>query len=1409
MLDPRPRRSSLENGLRLLEEGDIPSAIEAMSRAARAWDADAVAAVDLLPTWAEALPWTQAAEGLQRLLSRAPTASGWRALGELLLASGRPLDAMDAFEAARTEGDEEGAQAGLARAMLDLGRADAALALLADLGPSSTPNLRILRAQALDRDHRGREADRAWKQLADTGEDGGAIRRPEVFLAAARARLADDPSRETDRRALHRARALVREGRTEEARPIAEGLARTVVVPSSVWHVLTRVRLAQGDTKSALQALEHALAQPASPRTQAALADAMADAGHAEAADRMLQVAASPDADLLVRAVAAAALVRLGRAGDALSLIEAVLDEDETWLPSRLDLARALTALGRAEEGRSAWKRVLELSPGHPEAIRGLDATKPGGEPGRTERGVARIHHDLGRSLLHRARYREAASAFRSALEVRPDWSEPWRMLGSAYLHLDEPTAALDAFRHALEHDPADGEAAWRLGELYREQGALPQAIAALDRTLELQPAHLKARAARGEARRLSGQFGPAAEDFEAVLKQVPEDRYSLVGLAAALNGLKRFAEARAIWLRAREQEPENALVTKGLAQSNGALRGAPPVAFEDVAREARPAPSAAKGDATDEESHYEAMDHVDRGRSHHKDRNYVAAIEAFKRALEIDPTCHEAALRLGMAFEDDRQFRKAISAYRTTLEIEPNHYQAATNIGEAYRKNEQYREAMVAYEQALGMKPEYLYALAGKAECHRMLGRYEEALLWFDRALASGPNHAFALQGKAASLNALQRYEEAHPWWRRAVELEPHSQFAQDGKTFCEAQLDSHEPPGTELPLSEDVEVDAESTTPTLDEQGRDLTELAREGKLPRVIGRDAEIRRVMKTLVRRLKANPILLGEPGVGKTAIVEGLAQALLLPDVPARLQGLRIVELSMGSLIAGTKYRGTFEERLREILKEASSEPGLVLFIDEIHTLVGAGRTEGGSLDAANILKPALARGEITVIGATTLAEYRRYFENDAALERRFQPITIEEPTAQAAIGLLSDVASLYEKHHGVKVAPDALAACVHLAIRFLPDRRLPDKALDLLDEACSEAHLEGIRVVDAEVVARVVAERTKVPVTRLTEAERGRLDSLESLLGARVVGQTEAVHTLSQAVRLSKAGLRSDHRPRGVFMFRGASGVGKTELAKALADFLFPEGDALVRLDMSEYADRFTVSRLLGAPPGYSGHGEDGQLTGPLRRKPYCVLLLDEFEKAHPDVQAVFLALMEEGEITDSDGRKVSAREAFIVLTTNAGTELRAGARMGFGSAGGMDAEALRRALEPYFRPELLDRVDDVVSFADLDLEALHPIATQRLQDVVDRAASRGLAVQWTPPVVDLVLARRKPGDRGARSVLRAVDVLVGEPLGRLMLALSPDARRSVTVRVVDGELRLDDRPMDVPNPGQGAVEPV
>ncbi|MDI7277125.1 MAG: ATP-dependent Clp protease ATP-binding subunit, partial [Anaerolineae bacterium] len=467
-------------------------------------------------------------------------------------------------------------------------------------------------------------------------------------------------------------------------------------------------------------------------------------------------------------------------------------------------------------------------------------------------------------------------------------------------------------------------------------------------------------------------------------------------------------------------------------------------------------------------------------------------------------------------------------------------------------------------------------------------------------------------------------------------------------------------------------------SPTPLLNRLGRDLTRLAREGQLKPVIGRRREMARIAQVLARTDKNTPLLIGDAGVGKTAVVEGLAQRIAEGKVPPHLQGRRIVEVQVASLVAGTKYRGELEERLAQLLREAS-QPDVILFLDEIHTLVGAGRGEGTTLDASNIFKPALARGEIRCIGATTLTEFRKTIEKDAALERRFQRIMVEEPSPAETLEILRQTRSRYESHHGVRLLDEALEAAVRLSLAYLPDRHLPDKACDLVDEACVRLRVGSASqwpsqeadkaaeppAVDADAVARVVAEWTGIPVGRLTEPEQERLLRLEELLRERVVGQEEAISAVAQAVRLARAGLKRPGRPVGVFLFAGPTGVGKTELAKALAEVLFGSQEELIRLDMSEYMEAHSVSRLVGAPPGYVGYDEGGQLTGALRRKPYAVVLMDEIEKAHQNIFDLFLQLFDDGRLTDAQGRLADGRNAIFILTCNVASELVGRPRLG------------------------------------------------------------------------------------------------------------------------------------------------
>ena len=1084
----------------------------------------------------------------------------------------------------------------------------------------------------------------------------------------------------------------------------------------------------------------------------------------------------------------------LGEHEEAIKWFERALERRPTHAFALRGKAASLNALERYDQALPVWNEALQLEPDSEFALHGLEQCRGADRSGSTDSsgqatwGAARVHLDLGKALLQQSRFDEAIQYLQRATDAHPGWQEPWLFLGVAFERSKRFDEALEAFRAVLGQDPEHLDAGLHLADALRKMSRFREAIDAYDRVLVHYPAEVRGLSGTAESLRMLGDYEEGRVWFDRSLALRPGDFFSLCGKAACLNALHRFEEALPVWTKAREAHPGSAFALKGLAYCELALRKGVDHLLEDISMESVPTASDVGAGAQGPITRQAACDEVDRGRSFHKDRDYESAIECFERALQLDPTFTEGALRLGMAYEDNRQYRQAIAAYETCLQLESDHFQAATNIGEAYRKNEQYVEAIDAYDRALQIKHDYLYALAGRAECMRMLGKYESCLEWFDRALSIGQSHAFAIQGRAAALNALQRFQEALPLWDRALDIEPQSQFALDGKAYCEAQLRRTDDGGEE----QETPVEGESATPTLDEQGRDLTALAKAGRLPNVIGRRDEIRAVQKTLVRRLKANPILLGEPGVGKTAVVEGVAQCLIEDSAPKRLRGLRIIELSMGALVAGTKYRGTFEERLREIIKEASSQPGIVLFIDEIHTLVGAGRTEGGSLDAANILKPALARGEITVIGATTQAEFRRHFESDSALERRFQPIQIEEPSEEETITLLNKVKRSYEEHHNVKVERPAVESCVRMAVRYVPDRRLPDKALDLLDEACAEASLSDETLVTRDTVAKVVSERTGVPVQSLTEAERGRMKRIEEELGKSVVGQDQAIALLARTVRLTKARLRDPMRPHGVFLFHGRSGVGKTQLAKALADFVFQEGDALIRLDMSEYTEKFTVSRLVGAPPGYSGHGEEGQLTGPLRRHPYSVVLLDEFEKAHEDVQALFLSLFDEGMITDADGRPVNAREAFFILTTNAGTSTKGSGHVGFSREGADPRKQAFNAVRPWFKPELLNRIDEVITFNQLDKTAMAEIVRRNLTKLQERASAEGVSLSWDEDVVSHILAHPGEDAIGARPVLRAIDELVGEPLGGLMLDHKSNKGCRFHASMLDGKVHFE-----------------
>ncbi len=623
-------------------------------------------------------------------------------------------------------------------------------------------------------------------------------------------------------------------------------------------------------------------------------------------------------------------------------------------------------------------------------------------------------------------------------------------------------------------------------------------------------------------------------------------------------------------------------------------------------------------------------------------------------------------------------------------------------------------------------------------------------------------------------------------------------------------------------------------SQTRTLDNFSIDLTQLAREGKLDPVIGREKEIERMIEILSRRKKNNPVLIGEPGVGKTAIVEGLAQKIVQGKVPDVLLDKRILALDLAAIVAGTKYRGQFEERLKAIVNEASRAPDVILFIDEVHTVVGAGAAEG-AIDASNILKPALARGLIRVIGATTLEEYRKYIEKDGALERRFQPIIVEPPTVQETIEILRGLKSKYEHFHGVVYTDEAIEAAAKLSDRYIQDRQLPDKAIDVLDEAGAKVklssaatdevlerlkeeleHIKRLKAqavenqqferaaqlrdrerslekriaerkrrllsesealqVTAEHVAEVVSRWTGIPLLKISEKEQEKLIHMEEALMKRVVGQQEAISALARAIRRSRAGIKDPRRPIGSFIFLGPTGVGKTETAKALAEFLFGDEDALIELDMSEYMERFNVSKLIGAPPGYVGYEEGGQLTERVRRNPYSVVLFDEFEKAHPDVFHLLLQILEEGVLTDSFGRRVSFRNTVIILTSNIGTRnIRASKSMGFKTGSSeLDfqelQETLRAELKKIVPPEFLNRIDEVIIFRPLDLKDMVQIVDIMMKRVQERLSEKNITIRLTDDARKFLAEKGYDPEFGARPLRRVIRKYIEEPLSEAIL---------------------------------------
>ncbi|MCI9510208.1 MAG: ATP-dependent Clp protease ATP-binding subunit [Angelakisella sp.] len=574
-----------------------------------------------------------------------------------------------------------------------------------------------------------------------------------------------------------------------------------------------------------------------------------------------------------------------------------------------------------------------------------------------------------------------------------------------------------------------------------------------------------------------------------------------------------------------------------------------------------------------------------------------------------------------------------------------------------------------------------------------------------------------------------------------------------------------------------------APARTGNLDKYGRDLTDLARMNRLDPVIGRDKEIQRVIQILSRRTKNNPCLIGETGVGKTAIVEGLAQRIAQGNVPGDLLGCRVVSLDMTSMVAGTKYRGDFEERIRATLEEVLAAGNVILFIDELHTIMGIGAAEG-AVDAANILKPQLARGELQLIGATTIGEFRRTIEKDGALERRFQSVLVEEPTPEDAESILKGLRERYERHHHVRITDEAIHSAVALSRRYLTDRFLPDKAIDLIDEAASRLRLERLEapskegVVDKGVVAAVIAQTTGIPLERMAEEEARQCLDLGQQLHRTMVGQEEAVEKVARAIQRSRVGLGDPKRPVGSFLFLGPTGVGKTHLCRALGRCLYGEGEGIIKLDMSEYMEKHSVSRLIGAPPGYLGYDEGGQLTGKIRKKPNSVVLLDEIEKAHPEVMNLLLQLLEDGELTDSQGRKANFKNAVVIMTSNVGAQFITRQRgLGFVPAGEEGPEAapgyqrdVMAAVKRAFPPELLNRIDETVIFRRLTDSQLETIAGLLLQEVAQRLAGMEVEMEYTPALAKVVAGPARGSDYGARPMRKALRELVEDPLAERLL---------------------------------------
>lgn len=654
------------------------------------------------------------------------------------------------------------------------------------------------------------------------------------------------------------------------------------------------------------------------------------------------------------------------------------------------------------------------------------------------------------------------------------------------------------------------------------------------------------------------------------------------------------------------------------------------------------------------------------------------------------------------------------------------------------------------------------------------------------------------------------------------------------------------------------DANASKSQNTPTLDELARDLTVIAKDGTLDPVIGRSAEITRVIEVLSRRTKNNPVLIGEPGVGKTAIVEGLAQAIINNEVPETLKGKRVMSLDMGTVVAGTKYRGEFEERLKKVMEEIHQAGNIILFIDELHTLIGAGGAEG-AIDASNILKPALARGELQCIGATTLEEYRKYIEKDAALERRFQPVQVDQPNVEDAIEILKGLRDRYEAHHRIKISDEALVAAVKMSDRYISDRFLPDKAIDLIDEAGSKVRLRNyttppsLKELEAELekvknekdaavhsqefeqaaslrdkqtqlekkleetkkewqktqgsnntsvteddIANVVAQWTGIPIAKIAETESQKLLNLEEILHNRVIGQSDAVSSISKAVRRARAGLKDPKRPIGSFIFLGPTGVGKTELAKALAEAMFGEEDAMIRVDMSEFMEKHSVSRMVGSPPGYVGHDDGGQLTEKVRRKPYSVILFDEIEKAHPDVFNILLQVLDDGRLTDSKGRTVDFRNTVIIMTSNVGAqEIKDNKFVGFGGqTAAQDYETIRKTmmdeLKKQFRPEFLNRIDDIIVFHKLEKDHLKEIVTLMVEGLANRLKEQDIHISLTDAAKEKIADEGYDPEYGARPLARAIQKHIEDQLSEELLKGEELTGHHINIDYVDDAFKID-----------------